>query len=218
VKEIKIIRAELNKEFAEWEEKRKAVKKAVSEPYEKFEVVYKDCVSDIYKYADKELKTKIDDVQEVLKERKKEEILAFFEEHKKCDERYNFLTFARTGINITLSASASSLKQKVSEFFDAVRNDLDFIDTQSDRDEILVEYQKTLKLSAAMAAVQERKKALEMVKQSEQPQETAQADKPLTKPVEIDEKVYTVAFKVRATKQKIKELKKFLIDGGYDYE
>lgn len=218
VKDIKTVRADLNKEFAEWEEKRKAVKKAISEPYDKFETVYKDCVSDIYKYADRELKAKIDDVQEVLKERKKEEIIEYFEEHKKCDERYDFLTFSRTGINVTLSASVSSLKQKVSEFFDVVRSDLDFIDTQEKRADILVEYRKTLKLSEAMTAVQEREKELEKVQQVQEQQQQVQADKPLAKPVEIDDKIYTVVFKVRATKEKIKELKNFMINGGYDYE
>lgn len=49
VKDVKKVRSELNKELAEYEASRKAVKKAILTPYEQFEVVYKDCVSDTYK-------------------------------------------------------------------------------------------------------------------------------------------------------------------------
>ena len=34
----------------------------------------------------------------------------------------------------------------------------------------------------------------------------------------VEKEIYTLTFKVRATKSKLSELKKFLIDGGYDYE
>ena len=53
-------RAELNKEFQELEEQRKEVKKAVLSPYERFETVYKECVSDAFKRADAALKSKVD--------------------------------------------------------------------------------------------------------------------------------------------------------------
>ena len=46
VKEIKATRADLNKDFKDFEERRKAVKKAIMTPYEAFESVYKDCISD----------------------------------------------------------------------------------------------------------------------------------------------------------------------------
>ena len=52
VKDVKKARAELNSEFKQWEEKRKEFKTAVMTPYEQFEAVYKDCVSDTYKKAD----------------------------------------------------------------------------------------------------------------------------------------------------------------------
>lgn len=219
VKDIKAIRAELNKEFGEWEERRKEVKKAVSEPYEKFEKIYKECVSDIYKKADADLKEKIDDVQEVIRGRKKEEILKYFEEHKKVDERYSFVAFDMTGIAVNLSSTLGSLKQKVSDFFDKVHADLECIQAQEYSDEILYEYQQTLSLPKSLNIVQNRHKALEQAEQKKQTEETEiKQDMPLQKPVEIDEKIYTVAFKVKATKEKIIELKKFLINGGYDYE
>ena len=62
VKSIKAVRADLNKDFKDFEERRKAVKKAIMTPYEQFETVYKDCIADTYKKADTELKLKIDSV------------------------------------------------------------------------------------------------------------------------------------------------------------
>lgn len=55
-KEIKNVRAELNKEFKNFEAKRKEVKNSILLPYTNFENVYKDCISDAYTKADLELK------------------------------------------------------------------------------------------------------------------------------------------------------------------
>ena len=72
---------ELNAEFKAWEEKRKEVKTAVMSPYEQFEAVYKDCISDAYKAADKDLKQKIDEVEQQLKTEKLSEVKSYFEEY-----------------------------------------------------------------------------------------------------------------------------------------
>lgn len=104
VKEVKKARAELNSEFKAWEEKRKEVKTAVMTPYEKFEAVYKECVSDTYKAADKDLKSKIDSVENELKEKKSAEVREYFSEYL-ISKNIDFLAFEQAGINVTLSAS-----------------------------------------------------------------------------------------------------------------
>ncbi len=78
VKEIKVVRTDLTKEFAELEDQRKFVKTKVMEPYEAFEKVYKDCVSEIYKKADKDLKTKIDEVEDGLKKEKENTVTEYY--------------------------------------------------------------------------------------------------------------------------------------------
>lgn len=60
------MRSSLNKEFAEFETRRKAVKSEIITPYEAFETVYKDCVSLPYKKADSALKGKVDAIERVL--------------------------------------------------------------------------------------------------------------------------------------------------------
>ena len=67
VKEVKQVRADLNKEFKDLENQRKLVKEQVLEPYMQFEEVYKQYVSDKYKEADIELKNKVESVENELK-------------------------------------------------------------------------------------------------------------------------------------------------------
>ena len=67
VKEVKKVRAELNKEFDELETKRKEVKQGILEKYNEFEEIYKENVSQIYQNADATLKEKINNVENELK-------------------------------------------------------------------------------------------------------------------------------------------------------
>ena len=70
VKEVKKLRANLNKEKSQFEDERKSIKTAIMAPYEDFDQKYKTYVKDKYDFADAELKRKIDDVENVLKEEK----------------------------------------------------------------------------------------------------------------------------------------------------
>ena len=70
VKDIKATRADLNKQFKTLEEQRKQVKTAVLKPYEDFEESYKKYISNKFKSADTDLKSKIDEVESKLKDEK----------------------------------------------------------------------------------------------------------------------------------------------------
>lgn len=236
VKEVKKARAELNNEFKAWEEKRKEVKTAVMTPYEKFEAVYKDCVSDTYKKADADLKAKIDGVEQELKNKKAVEIRDYFNEYLEC-KNIDFVTFEQANINVTLSASMKSLKEQVKAFVDRIEDDLALIDTQEHKAEILVEYKKTLNASAAVTGVNARFKAIEEEKKrieeaeerrAAEEQHIAEITSALPEPIEMPvqeetapvqtEKLYTLRFAVTGTKAQLKELKAFLDNGGYKYE
>lgn len=239
VKEVKKARAELNAEFKAWEEKRKEVKTAVMTPYEKFEAVYKDCVSDTYKKADADLKSKIDGVEKELKDKKAAEVKEYFNEYLESNG-IDFVTFEQANINVTISASMKSLKEQAKAFVDRICDDLALIDTQEHKAEILVEYKKTLNASAAVTSVNARFKAIEDEKKRIEEAEArraaeeqhiaeirAAAPEPVMEPVpevsapveeQAEEKQYTLRFTVTATKTKLKELKVFLDNGGYKYE
>lgn len=232
VKDVKKVRSELNKELAEYEASRKAVKKAILTPYEQFEVVYKDCVSDTYKKADTELKHKIDSVENELKAQKAAEVKAYFDEYLQS-KGIDFVTFESAHINVTLSASMKSLKEQAKAFIDKIADDLALIDTQEHKDEILYEYKQSLNVSNAITMVTYRYKAIEEAKAREEERkarEQAAAEaaakveavapptvEPIAPPVE-EEKTYTLKFTVRGTMPQLKALKEFLNNGGYDYE
>lgn len=236
VKDVKKVRSELNKELKDYEERRKAVKKAIMTPYEQFEAVYKDCISDTYKKADTELKGKIDSVENELKEKRRKEVWYYFEELCKANS-LDFITFENTNINVTLSASMKSLKEQAKAFVDKIVDDLNLIDTQEHKDEILYEYKQSLNVSNAITTVANRYKAIEEAKAREEERkarEQAEAEatakvesvveavapptvEPIAPPVE-EEKTYTLKFTVRGTMPQLKALKEFLNNGGYDYE
>lgn len=236
VKDVKKVRSELNKELKDYEERRKAVKKAIMTPYEQFETVYKDCISDTYKKADTELKGKIDSVENELKEQKKAEVKGYFDEYLTATG-IDFVTFENANINVTLSASMKSLKEQAKAFVDKIVDDLTLIDTQEHKDEILYEYKQSLNVSNAITTVTNRYKAIEAAKAREEERkarEQAEAEaaakvesvvesvvpptvEPIAPPVE-EEKTYTLKFTVRGTMPQLKALKEFLNNGGYDYE
>ena len=55
-------------------------------------------------------------------------------------------------------------------------------------------------------------------KQKQEEQVIKKVETILKAPTPESEEIYTLTFKVRATKRKLSELKRFLVDGGYDYE
>jgi hypothetical protein len=239
VKAVKKARAELGAEFKSWEEKRKEVKKAVITPYEKFEEVYNDCISNSYKTADKLLKQRIDEVENELKAKKAAEVQSYFEEYL-ASKGIDFVTYAQAGLNVTLSASLKSLKEQAAAFIDRIVSDLALIETFTDlKAEILVEYKKSLNVSDAITGVKARAKAV----QEEQARQEAEAEKRAAEAQRVEaikaaipeapaaveapteqtaapapENKYCIRFTVKGTKEQLIALKKFLSEGEYEYE
>lgn len=170
-REIKALRTSLNKELKEWEAKRKDVKSKVMTPYERFEAVYKDCISNPYKKADAELKKKIDSVENGLKSVKEEKAVKYFNEYAES-LGIDFVTFSQVGCNITMSISDKKLKEQVKSFLDKIMDDLKLIAVQEHKAEILVEYKRTLNVSQAITSVTERFKAIEAERQRELAEQT----------------------------------------------
>ena len=237
VKIVKQVRADLNKEFKELETQRKTVKEQILAPYMQFEEVYKTYISEKYKSADIDLKQKIDSTENELKKQKEQEIKDYFEEYKTANN-IDFVTYEQTKINVTLTASKKSLKEQAKVFIDKIKDDLQLIETQECKEEILVEYKQNLNVSRAIQEVANRHKLLEEEKKKQEEkvvtivsnenheitkeshEQLEQVfNKPLERPEEQkQEPILTLKFTVKGTRTKLKELKKFLEDGGYDYE
>ena len=231
VKTIKELRASLNKDFKEFETQRKAVKEQVLKPYNDFENIYKECISDKFKNADLILKDRIDTVENELKAKKEQEIKDYFEEYKNANN-IDFITYEQARINTTLSASMKSLKEQAKTFIDKVVDDLKLIETQEHKTEILIEYKQTLNVSNAITAVTNRFKAIEEEKQkivhiemNQKHEITKKSYESLEKAfnremqdTQINQKKHTITFTVTDTAVRLKQLKDYLIREGYQYE
>lgn len=241
VKTVKQVRADLTKDFKNLEEQRKTVKEQILAPYMQFEEVYKTYVSNKYKEADIDLKQKIDSTENELKKQKEQEIKKYFEEYKTANN-IDFVDFKQANINVTLTASKKNLKEQAKTFIDEIVDDLKLIETQEGKEEILVEYKQNLNVSKSIQEVanrhkllEEEKKRQEELKNKQLEEAKRQADMSIKKqevatknaldnfvieaPKVIEqEEMLTLKFKVRGTRSKLRELKRFLEDGGYDYE
>lgn len=244
VKNIKSVRADLNKNLILLEQKRKDIKRKILEPYNTFEKIYKMYITDIFISADKKLKERIDETENRLKEIKRKEITEYFNEY--CISKdIDFLNFPKANINITLSVSRKSLRVQVKDFIDRIADDISFIKTQEDAAEILIEYKTNLNLAKSMNIVNKRKKdliveqkQLEILKNKDNKRKQTEIEieqiikkeneineeRALTFPKVIEpnkvntEKIYELNFTVKGTKEKLKQLKEFLDREDYNYE
>lgn len=161
-KELKKVRADLNKEFGELETLRKKVKEAVEAPYKRFETGAYKRLADEYKIAISKLDGEIKDVEIGLRSQRQEEISAYFDSYRQSLGIDSALVdLNRSGIKVGLSGSVKSLKDQVRAYLDGVDGDLKMIDTLDDRDEVLAEYRVLLSVTDAVRVVADRRKRIE---------------------------------------------------------
>lgn len=239
-KSVKATRADLNKEFQELEDRRKTIKAAIMEPYDRFNEVYNRCVAVKYKTADATLRGRVAAVEDAMKARKEESLRQYYGE---CCEVLHIpgIPFERIGLNITLSASEKALRGQIDSFLQSVSDGLEMIQNREDRDEVLVEFWKSLNAAQAVNTVEARRRAVAEEKaradaraaeekaareRSEAVEAQMHALRPaVSAPEEVpspvvteEEPILRVQFTVTGTRAQLKALKKFLIDGGYQYE
>lgn len=168
-KDIKAVRADLNRDFKVLEEQRKTVKSAVMQPYNEFEDTYKKYVSNKFKEADADLKRKITEVEDVLKKEKEEKAEKEFETLK-ADSGIDWIEYRQVGIKIALSDSDKKIKEQIETFIEKVQSALNVISMQEYPEEMLIEYKRTFDLQYAIGNVLERKKELEKMKEKSEPE------------------------------------------------
>lgn len=238
---IKKFRAKLNKDAQELDKQRKFIKKTIMAPYDAMEAVYKDCVGDLYAKADAQLRDKINAVQGSILAEKAANVAAYFDEYiLTCKHiKPGFVSFDQAGVHVTMSVSEKRLKEECKAFLDRVDEEVASVHGMDRPIEILVEYRKTLNLAQAISIVQSRTKEYEAYErlrevqeaEEEEPDEIVEEEAnavpaaeeaptaaPMADPEEvIEEPVFKATFTVTATLSKLKELKNFLNNGGYEY-
>lgn len=228
-KGIKNLRTQIGTEFKECENQRKTIKNQVMTPYEEFNKIYEEEIKVRYQQADLILKTKIDEVENGIKNKTRALAIEYFNEYKtsKTIIKDNYLSFEELNLSIGLDGLTDKgllvkkYKDVIIEKVDNVERDIETINTMEHNDEILAEYLKSKNLSLAIKEVNDRHIILAQVQKDyevvQEEQVVEKVEKVLSAPVE-EEKLYTVKFSVTSTKEKLVELKKFLKDGGYKYE
>lgn len=233
IQSVKAVRADLNKEFQALEDQRKEVKKAVLGPYEQFEAVYKECVSDAYRWADLELKKKITDVETDLKKRCEDGLREYFSELCVA-ERVDFVRYEQAGIVVDMASAKQKtpkkLQEKLEAFVAGIARSMELISGMDDAEEIMVEFKRSLDAPAAISTVQERHRRIDAEKEAQMLREEQRAREaeavakveavlpPAVEPPVEAEKVYRCTFTVSATKPQLQKLKEFLIQEGIRYE
>ena len=231
---VKNIRAEMNREFADAETQRKAIKAAIMEKYDSFESVYRECIADPYKRADADLKAKIDATESEIKSRCEEMLLGYFRELCAVNE-IDFLSFGQTGVKVDMASARAKTPKKLMEQIklkvDGVAQDMKTIGTMGENaPEIMVEYKKNLDLSLAISVVNERHRRAEeerevVKRHTVTPAARAAGDTVAAAPQVVPKRVeqaaverLTVSFRVTDTRERLRLLKQFLVSNGYQYE
>lgn len=161
--EIKKMRAAMNAEKSRLDEVYKTALEKVIAPIQAVQDKYKDCVG-LYTKANSQLKAKIDVIEDGLKLAKENSVKEYFEELVTA-KKIDFISFERLGLKITLSVSEKKLKEQVNNIVERVATDLKAIEIQENKEEILVEYKKSLNVSEAVSIVDARHKAIQAEKE-----------------------------------------------------
>lgn len=194
-KDVKSIRTELSKEFAEMENQRKRVKEAIMEPYNQFETVYKECISDPYKKADAELKKRIDEVESGLKSDKEKAIRDYFNELCKANN-LPWLRFEQMGLKIGLSTSVNGTKTALTSTALKISKEVLELSRYENAAELMVEYKKSLNMALALSTVRARQEQIELQKQYEAKRRAA-----LEQQRAVEEKVQQALAEAQETQQ-----------------
>ena len=239
--QVRAVRADLNNTFKDLEEQRKAVKKSIMGPYEAFERVYKECITEPFKQADTSLKEKVTAVEDGIKAECESKMREYFSELCVA-ERVDWLKFEWVGLKITLDVarqkSHAKLREQIAAFVVGVAQAVNTISKMENAEEIMAEYRQCLDMGRAIGIVQDRHQRIEEERQAAEARRDAQEaqaaavqkveavapptvlEPPVAAPApqQEDEKVYKCSFTVRATKAQLKRLKEFMNQEGIRYE
>lgn len=244
-KEVKKIRAELNKEAKQYAEDFKTIKESVLATWNECENTYKAMIRDKYAESDGILKSKVGEIEDGIKNEKREKVVEFFEKHR-ASRKLDFVTFDDMNLKIGMSNSLASLKKEVTEKLDEIlkgyegaletspavvaefkENGFDFaraFTTVKDREERKRKAEEEQRAMLEARAERERKeaeaKALVQeteIKESDEVEEVAEVEQPSTHE-EDRETIYSVTFTVRGTRTELMDLSNFLKELNYEYK
>lgn len=226
-KEVKKIRADLNKDAKAYREEFKAVKEQIMEPWIRIEDAFKESIRQPYEEADAALKEKIAEVENQLKAEKAEDIKRYFDEYAEAVNVTEWTSWERSPIRVTLSDSVKALKAEAKEYLDRIAQDLELIETQDNKERILAEFAESLDARQAITKVKnqiEKENELKKTAETRAEEEKAEIKRQeeqrahLTAPVkEAPEEKLEITFRVTGTIEQLRSLAAFLNEKGITY-
>lgn len=145
---------------------RKNIVAEYNKPIENFEKTAKETeklLTDTYNTINEQ----VERFNNQKKEQIRQELKDYFEEYKQY-KNIDFVTFEQANIKVGLSDSKTSLHKQAQAFIDKIVDDLNLINTQQYKAEILVEYKQTLNVSQSITTVTNRFKAIEEEKKKQE--------------------------------------------------
>ncbi len=182
VGKIKKIRALLNHSKDDYIEVCSKARCIVMKPIEAYNQTCKT-VKDIFDLANKTLGERIAVVENAQKKKKEDIAREHFAKYTN-GKNVEFLTFDRLGLKIGLSDTETALRKTIAAKVDKAVDDKALIDTQEYRNEIFVEYCKSLNVASAITTVINRHKEIEAEKERQAEAERIRAEKAAAAKVE----------------------------------
>ncbi len=224
-------KAKVNKFKDEVKKFKKSIIDEYNKPIDNFKELCNTTITlleDTYKTINEQVKA----YDEKLIAEYTEIVKSYFDEYAES-KKIDFVLFEDMNFKVLKGSLTESknltkkTKETIESFINKIVDDIKLINSQQYVDEMMIEYKKDLNVSKAITDVNNRHIELEKVQQEkEEKKEQKLTDKvmlnkieSLSAPkVEKKEEILELSFKVRGTKEKLKLLKQFLENGGYDYE
>lgn len=234
--EVKQRRTQINNLNTAMETKRKEIKKEILKDYDLFNEKYEEEVKSKLVNASSILTNKIDEIENKQKEIGTNNIKRFFEELRESLHLENIVEFEDLNLNITLTNLGKTLegkkyKEEIKQRLDSIANDINLINLEEYKEEILLEYKTCFDFAKSKLAVINRHQEINKLKeqqdrvqeQVEQEQKIEEKVEEIIAPIEIKEneeteEIIESTFTVKATLSKLKLLKAFLEKEGIYYE
>lgn len=235
-------KANVNKFKDKIAEFRKNIIAEYKKPIELFETTAKETeklLSETYDTINVQVKRYEDETKEQIKQM----CIEYFNECMKS-KNIDFTTFEQMNMTITLGMQTKSgelvkkAKDEIMAFAERIEKDIELINSCDYVNETMVEYKRTLNASQSILDVKQRMQQIELEKQKQiELEKQREIEKQTIKNVEnavqeanggvqnvnapveeTTQKQYNVTFKVYGTLDELKQLKQYLVNGGYKYE
>lgn len=226
--EIKKYRTYLNNIKNQLEDKRKEIKTEISKPYDDFNEYYSNGVKIKLEQGIEQLNNVVNDIENKQKEEMEDELRAFAQNWFVSKGIESFVKFEDIGLKINVTSTMKSLKQQIITFCEKVFSDIQLIDLEEYKDEILVEYKNCLDFGKSKIIVYTRHKQLEEIKKQQELKEEQQKQEEkvvekvdeITIPKEVieEDELLKVTFTLTGTKEQIKKIKDLIVELGLNYE